>query len=57
MIFCMKISRIKVFYKLAISFLLVIARYTQSTQNSKGVISVQYLENEGRDEVDIFACR
>ena len=57
MIFCMKISSIKVFYKLAISFLLVIARYTQSTQNSKGEISVQYLENEGRDEVDIFACR
>ena len=34
MIFCMKINR-KVLYKLRISFLLVIARYAQSTQNRK----------------------
>ena len=43
---------IKVFYKLVILFLLVIARHVQSTRNSKFVISLQYLEKEGRDEVD-----
>ena len=50
MIFYIK-KNIKVFYKLTISFLLVIARYAQSTQNSKFVMSLQYLKKEGRDEV------
>ena len=45
---------IKVFYKLVILFLLVIARHAQSTRNSKFVISLQYLEKEGRDEVDFL---
>ena len=48
--FCMKIN-IKVFYKLVVLFLLVIARHAQSTQNYKFVISLQYLKKEGRDEV------
>ena len=43
MIFCMKIN-IKGFYKLVF---LVIARHTQSTQNSKFVISLQYLKKGG----------
>ena len=34
MIFCMKIN-INVFYKLVVTFLLVIARHAQSTENSK----------------------
>ena len=51
MIFCMKIN-IEVFYKLNVSFLLVIARYAQTTQNSKFVISLKYLKKERRDEVD-----
>ena len=55
-IFCMKIH-IKVFYKRVVSFLLVLARHVQSTQNSKFVISLQYLEKKkkkGRDEVDFL---
>ena len=42
LIFWMKLN-IKVFYKLTTSFLLAIARYVQSNQNSKFVISLQYL--------------
>ena len=53
MIFCMEIS-IKVFYKLVVSFLLVIARHAQNTQNSKFVISLQYLKKEGKDEIDFL---
>ena len=55
MIIYMQIN-IKVFYKLVVSFLLVIARHTQNAQNGKFVISLQYLK-EGRDEVHFFACR
>ena len=44
MIFCMKI--IKVFYKLVVSFLLVIASQAQSIQDSKFVISLQYLKKK-----------
>ena len=53
MIFCMKIN-IKVFYKLIVLFLLVIARHDQSTQNNNFVILLQYLKKEGRDEVDFL---
>ena len=53
MIFCMKIN-MKTFYKLTVSLLLAIARYAQSTQNSKFVISLQYLKKEGRSEVDFL---
>ena len=45
---------IRVFYKLAILFSLVIAKHAHSTQNSKFVISLQYLYEEGRDEVDFL---
>ena len=44
---------IKIFYKLVVSFLLVIARLVQSTQN-KFAISLQYLKKEGRGEVDFL---
>ena len=55
MIFCM--TQNNVFYKLVVSFLLVIARHAESTQNSKFVISLQNRKKEGRGEVDFFACR
>ena len=50
LIFCIKISSIKDFYKLVIMFLLVIARHAQNTQNSKFVISLKYLKKGGKDE-------
>ena len=49
--FCMKIN-IKVFYKLIPSFFVAIARHAQNTQNNKFTISLQYLKEEGRVEVD-----
>lgn len=57
MIFCMKIN-IKVFYKLVGSFLLVMVRHAQGTQNMKFEISLQYLfatsQKIRRDEVDFL---
>ena len=53
MIFCMKIS-IKVFYQLLVSFLLLLATHPQTTRNSKFVISLEYLNQEGRDEADFL---
>ena len=44
----MKIN-IKLFYKLVVSPLLVIARFAQKAQNSKFVISLQYLRKEGME--------
>ena len=49
----MKIN-IKDLYKLVALFLLVIARHVQITQNKKFAISLQYLKNDGRDEVDFL---
>ena len=49
----MKIN-IKIFYKLIVSVLLFIARHAQSIQNSKFVVSLQYLKKEARDEVDFL---
>ena len=46
MIFCMKISSIKDFYKLVVMFGLVIAKHAQNTQNSKFVMSFQYLKKK-----------
>ena len=42
------------FNKLVVSFLLVLARHIESTQNSKLVISLQYLKREQMDEVDFL---
>ena len=53
MIFCMKLN-IKVFYKLVVSFLQVIARYAQDTQNGRFVIFLQYIKKEGKDETNFF---
>ena len=46
----MKID-IRVFYKLVVSILLVIAQHVWSTQNSKFEISLQYLKREERHGV------
>ena len=53
MIFRVKLN-IKVFYKLVVSSLLIIARHAQSTQNNIFVISMQYLKKEDRDKVDFL---
>ena len=45
---------IKVFYKLITSFLLAVARHVQSTQNNNLANSLQYLEKEGKVEVDFL---
>ena len=45
---------IKVFYKLIPSLLVAIARHAQRTQINKFAISLHYLKNEGRDEVDFL---
>ena len=33
------------------------ARHAQSTQNNKFAISLQYLKENVKDEIDVFACR
>ena len=55
-IFRMKLN-IKVFYKEAVSFSLVIATYTQSTQNSKFVISFAISQKKKGGMKLIFAWR
>ena len=60
----MKIN-IKVFYKLVVPFLLVIAMHAQNSKfvislqyiKKKGGITLQYIKKKGRDKVDFFACR
>ena len=52
--FCVKI-KIKVFYRLVLSFLLIIAGHAQSTQNNKFAKSLQYLQKV-RSEIDVL-CR
>ena len=54
-IFCMK-RHIKVLYKRVVSFLLVLARHVQSTQNSKFVISLQYLNNKKKGGMKLIFC-
>ena len=39
---------------MTLSFLLLVARYGQNTQNSKFEISLQFLKKEERDEVDFL---
>ena len=50
--FCLQINR-KVFYK-AILFLVCISRLAQSTQNNNFAISLQYLKENGKSEVDFL---
>ena len=54
LIFCMKIN-IKVFYKLLLSSLVVIARhYAQSIRNNKFALPSQYFKKEVRYKADFF---
>ena len=48
--FCLQINT-KVFYKMIISFWVCLTRVTQSTQNNKFAISLQYLKENGKNEV------
>ena len=49
----MKIN-IKFFNKLVLSFSLVIVKHAQSTQNSKFIMSLQYLKKKGKDKADFL---
>ena len=53
LIFCMQI-RMKVSYKLILWFLMGMVKHSQSSQNSKFAMSLQYLKKEVRDEVDFL---
>ena len=52
-IFCMQMSK-KVSCKLILWFLMGMMKNSQSSQNSKFAISLQYLKKEVRDEVDFL---
>ena len=51
--FCLQ-KNMKVFYKLIISLWVCIARKAQSTQNNKFTISLQYLNENMKDEVNFL---
>ena len=51
--FCLQINT-KVFYKMIPSFWVCLTRVTQSTQNNKFAISLQYLKENGKIEVDFL---
>ena len=55
LIFCMQLS-MKVSYKLILSFITGMVKQSQSSQNSKFAMFLQYLKKEVRDEADI-TCR
>ena len=42
----------KVFYRLIVSLWVCVARHAQGTQNNKFAISLQYLKENVKDEVD-----
>ena len=53
LIFCLQIKT-KVFCKLIVSLWVWVARHAQSTQNNKFTISLQYLREDVKDEVDFL---
>ena len=53
LIFCLQIKA-KVFYKLLVSIWVGEARHAQRTQNNKFAISLQYLKENVKDEVDFL---
>ena len=53
LIFCIQTS-MKVSYKLILWFLMGMVKHSQSYQNSKFAMSLQYLKKEVRDEVDFL---
>ena len=52
LIFCLQNT--KVFYKLIVSFSMCIASHAQITQNNKFAVSLQYLKENVKDEVDFL---
>ena len=52
--FCLQINT-KVFYKAIISLWVCVTRHAQSTQNNKFAISLQYLKENVKDEVDFLS--
>ena len=50
LLFCLQKNR-KVFYRMLVSFWVCISRFTQRTQNSQLAISLQYLKENGKNEV------
>ena len=50
--FCLQINT-KVFYKVIV-FWMCVTRLAQSTQNNKFAISLQYLKENGKNEVDFL---
>ena len=53
LILCMKMNA-EVFFKMIVSLWVYVARHTQSTQNNKLTISMQYLKQNVNDEVDFL---
>ena len=53
LIFCMQIS-MKACYELIVWFWLGVVKHSQSSQNSKSAMSLQYLKKEVEDEVDFL---
>ena len=53
LIFCLQIN-LKVFYKMIVSLWVCIARQAQSTRNNQFTISLQYLKEKMKDEVDFL---
>ena len=53
LVFCLQIS-VKVSYKLILWFFMEMVNYSQSSQNSKFRMPLQYLIKEVRDEIDFF---
>ena len=45
------------FYKALVPFWMCVSRLAQSTQNNKFAISLQYLKENGKNEVVFFSCR
>ena len=53
LIFCLQINA-KVYYKMIVSLWVFVARHVQSTENNKFKISLQYLKENVKDELDFF---
>ena len=51
--FCLQINT-KVFYKMTVSLWVCVARQAQSTKNNQFTISLQYLKENMKDEVDFL---
>ena len=51
--FCLQINA-KVFYKMVVSLWVLLARQTQSTKNNQFTISLQYLKENMKEEVDFL---